>query len=112
MSMEDALLVWINRSGGDHTPDTENQAASDNHPWVHGHQPIAPSASVQGVGCHTDCAYTKTCVHECFVEVGSLERWHAAILAGFAVEYGVCDDYGATHDGRAIEKALTECTIW
>lgn len=112
MSMRNALLVWINRPCGDHASDAENQATSDNHPWIHGHQSIAPSASVQGVGCHTDRPYTETCVHECFVEVGSLERWHAAILAGFAVEYCVCNDYGATHDGCAIEKALTECSIW
>jgi hypothetical protein len=47
-------------------------------------------------------------VEEGLVEVGALKGRHAAVLASLAVEDEVDGDDGASEDGTAIEKALSE----
>ena len=45
-------------------------------------------------------------MHECLIEVFSLEGRHASIFSRFSIEYQVDGEEGATEDTGAVEESL------
>ena len=69
-----------------HGTNASNKTNTHDHPWVGRHEPERPAVHVQSARSNTDHTNAETSVHECVVEVGALEGWHATILTGLAVE--------------------------
>jgi hypothetical protein len=55
---------------------------------------------------YTDDTNSESGVHECLVEVFSLELWHSPIFTGFAVEDEVCGDDGSSNKSSTVEETL------
>ena len=104
-------LVRIRGHAAVHGADAADKTQAQHHPRIRAHEPEAPSADMELSRRKTDDADAQASVHKRVVEVGALERGHAAIVARVAVEDEVDCDEGCAEDARAVQEALADIAL-
>lgn len=84
--MQNNSLLRRAHASSHHGTNGADKTNTKDQPGVGSHETVAPAICVKSASSDTDDADSETSVQESVVQVGALERRHAAIFSGFAVE--------------------------